>query len=88
MTFQQQTKTVSENVLHTLSSKDGFLIGYSLNEDGEIKKSQHAIIKELKLLPKEELKALLDSEPIVFVHKISPAYPQCRSLLSFVVLCC
>ena len=72
MTFQQQTKTVSEDILKTLSSKKGFLIGYSMNEDGEILNSPNKCINNARAEHGREYEEFLNSEPIIFMHKISP----------------
>ena len=71
MTFQQQTKTVSEDILKTLSSKKGFLIGYSMNEDGDIFSSPNKCITNSRIEHGRKYEEFLNTEPIIFMHKIS-----------------
>ena len=72
MTFQQQIQVVDEDVLQTLSSQKGLLIGYSLEEYPDIFPSHHAVIKFINELPVDERRRLHDDEVIIYKNKISP----------------
>ena len=72
MTFQQQVQVVDEDVLKTLTSSRGFLIGYSIEEYPDmIFKSHYAVIKFINELPPEERKQLHDNEIIIYKNTIS-----------------
>jgi hypothetical protein len=72
MTFQQQTKVVEEEVMKQLSSSNGFLIGYSIDEHPIMFKSPNLVIKFINGLSFDEKIRLHNEEVIIYKNKISP----------------
>lgn len=72
MTFTTTTQIIDEDVLKTLSSSDGFLIGYTISIfPDKIFKSHHKCIKEITDMNKEDRRIAHDKEPIIMKLTIS-----------------
>jgi S-adenosylmethionine synthetase len=72
MTFQQQTNVVDEKTLQSLSSENGLLIGYSIDEYENMFPTPNAAIRFINNLPAHERKELRDEEVIIYKNQISP----------------
>lgn len=72
MTFATTVQVLDEEVLTTLTSSKGLLIGYSIDEYPNIFPSHHKAIKFINDLPHDKRKELHDNEIIIHKHKICP----------------